>query len=109
MAVENRATRTIYHRVHGAASLFVVDARHALTFKDEWSATPWARNGDKIEPSIPIPDGWENGSASERIALALRLGADRKGLTAAKADELITTEVERRLAAETPEAEQSAQ
>jgi|SRR6185312_8915534 len=100
MAITKTATRTIYHIEDGPKALYHVDALHALKFKDEWSATPWKKNGEKSEPIVEIPEDWADQSAHERIALAVKLGADRKGLTAAKADEVILAEVEER--AETP-------
>jgi hypothetical protein len=96
MAVAKAATRTIYHKEQGAVSMYHVDARHALRFKDEWSETPWKKDGSKAEPTIEIPEDWADQSAHERIALAVKLGAERRGLTAAKADEVILAEVEAR-------------
>ncbi|MCK1718867.1 hypothetical protein [Bradyrhizobium sp. 141] len=48
------------------------------------------------ETAIVIPDNWQNLPALQRINLAAKLGADRKGLIAAKADEVIQAEVDRR-------------
>lgn len=100
MALAKAATRVVYHKEDGPQAMYHIDAAHALKFREEWSATPWSKNGDKSEPIVEIPEGWAELSAHERIALAVNLGATRKGLTAAKADEVILAEVERR--AETP-------
>lgn len=48
------------------------------------------------ETAIVIQDNWQNLPPLQRINLATKLGADRKGLTAAKADEVIQAEVDRR-------------
>lgn len=96
MAVKKSAVRTIYHVKDGPSTMYDIDTAHALKFKDEWSPTPWAKNGEKSEPTIEIPNDWADTSSQQRIALAVKLGADRKGLTAAKADEVILAEVERR-------------
>ena len=60
---------------------------------------PWGKKGEKTVQIVEIPDGWEDIKPSERISLAVALGAKRIGLTGAKADEVIATEVERRKAA----------
>jgi hypothetical protein len=96
MAISKAATRTIYHIENGPASLYHVDANHALRFKDEWSATPWKSNGEKAEPIVEIPADWQDQSAHQRIGLAVNLGAERKGLTASKDDDFILEEIERR-------------
>jgi len=96
MALAKAAQRTIYHVKNGPQAMYHVDANHALRFKDEWSATPWKKNGDKAEPVVEIPEDWADQSSHQRIALAVQLGAERRGLTAAKADEVILAEVERR-------------
>lgn len=54
------------------------------------------QDGPAPEPLVEIPDDWQDRKPSERIALAVKLGSERKGLTAAKADEVIEDEVERR-------------
>lgn len=48
------------------------------------------------ETAVVIQDNWQNLPALQRINLATKLGADRKGLTAAKADEVIQAEIDRR-------------
>jgi hypothetical protein len=95
MAVKKSAVRTIYHIEDGPASMYEIDARHALQFK-EWSETPWTKTGEKSAPVVEIADDWQDMSAQQRIALAVKLGADRKGLTSGKADEVILAEIERR-------------
>jgi hypothetical protein len=95
MAVKKSAQRTIYHIEDGPASLYEIDARHALKFK-EWSETPWTKSGEKSAPVVEIPEDWGDMTSQQRIALAVKLGADRKGLTAGKADEAIMAEVEKR-------------
>lgn len=102
MAVKKSAQRTIYHVEDGPKAMYEIDARHALRFPKEWSETPWGKDGGKSVPIVEIPEGWQDGAASERIALAVRLGADRKGLTGAKADEAIEAEVEHRQTTEVP-------
>jgi hypothetical protein len=94
------ALRTIYHKDTGPQQMYEIDARHALRFKDEWSPTPWGKNGEKLEPIVEIPSDWQDLTNQQRIALAVKLGAERKGLTAAKADEVIQAEVDRREATE---------
>lgn len=99
MAIDQSAMRTIYHKQNGPATMFKIDAAHALTFKDEWSTTPWGRDGNKEPATVDIPPDWQDGKPLERINLAVQLGAERKGLTAAKADDFIQAEVEKREAA----------
>jgi len=94
--VAKSALTTIYHKEDGPKQMYEIDARHALRFKDEWSEAPWSKNGDKSEPIVEIPSDWQDMTNQQRIALAVKLGAERKGLTAAKADEVIEAEVERR-------------
>lgn len=95
MAVTKSAQRTIYHKEQGAVAMYHIDATHALKFKDEWSETPW-KGGEPSDPVIEIPSDWQDLSANQRINLAIKLGAERKGLTGAKADEVIQAEVEKR-------------
>lgn len=51
---------TVYHIKDGAKTLYDIDARHALTFSDEWSREPWPV-GDarkrKTKPADGKPDG----------------------------------------------------
>ncbi len=95
------AVRTVYHVTDGPQSMYLVDARSAVSrFPDQWSDTPWRRNGGKTAPIIEIPDGWEDMKPSDRITLAVKLGGKRPGMTAAKADEQISQEVEKRSASE---------
>lgn len=54
--------------------------------------------GDKSD-AVEIPDGWEKLKPEQRINLARRLGAPVKGTGAAKADEVIQAEVDKRAAA----------
>jgi hypothetical protein len=96
MAVKKSALRTVYHVEDGPAAMYEVDARHALRFNKEWSETPWSGTGEKAIPIVEIPDDWQDLKSSERISLAVSLGAKRPGLTAAKADDVIAAEVERR-------------
>src|ERR1019366_4874736 len=104
MAVNKSAVRTIYHANDGAVSMYEIDARHALRFKDQWSETPWAQDGKPAKPVIEISSEWQDLKPSERIALAMRFGHERKGMTAAKADEIIAAEVEHQLAEPVPPA-----
>lgn len=99
MAAKQSALRTIYHIDDGAQSLYEIDARHALKFSKEWSKTPWKKNGEKAEPIVEIPEDYADLKASERIAIAVQLGADRKGLTGAAADAVIAAELDNRAAA----------
>lgn len=87
---------TVYHIESGPQQMYEIDAGHALKFDKEWSRTPWGKDGEKVVPIVEIPDDWADSSSQQRIALAVKLGADRKGLTAAKADEIILAEVEKR-------------
>lgn len=103
------AVRTVYHIEHGPQSMYLVDARSAVSrFPKEWSNTPWGKKGEKAEPIVEIPDGWQDLKPSQRISLAVELGAKRVGLTGAKADELIEAEVERRDAEREAEAQSEA-
>jgi hypothetical protein len=103
MAISKSAVRTIYHVEDGPQSMYEIDARHALRFKDQWSETPFAQDGKPAAPVIEISSEWQDLKPSERIALAMKFGHERKGMTAAKADEVIFAEVERRLANPEPE------
>lgn len=95
-----RATKTVYHIKDGEFSLYIVDAHTAVrNHPKEWSFTPWGRNGDRIAPLVEIPADWQDMKPSERISLAVSLGAKRIGLTSAKADDVIEAEVEKRTAA----------
>lgn len=89
--------KTVHHVKDGAVSMYLVDANSAVArFPKEWSHTPWGKDGDKTVPIVEIPGGWQDMRPSERITLAVSLGAKRVGLTAAKADELIEAEVDKR-------------
>lgn len=101
MTVKKSALRTIYHVKDGAVAMYEIDATHALKFRKEWSVTPW-KGENPSEEVVEISADWQDLKPTERIALALRLGAKRKGLTAAIADEVITDELEKRAEAETP-------
>lgn len=96
MAVAKSAFVTVYHVEDGPKQMYPIDASHALQFKHEWSATPWGKDGEKSVPIVEIDSDWQDLSNQQRIALAVKLGAERKGLTAAKADEVIQAEVDRR-------------
>jgi hypothetical protein len=100
MAERASAFRTLYHRdAEGkvkAVSMPLVDAGHALSFPDEWSETPWSTDGKPGKPVVDIDPDWQDLRPTQRIALAVKLGADRKGLTAAEADKVIAEEVVRR-------------
>ena len=93
------ATSAVAHHVKDGAVTFpyAVDARHAVSqHPDEWSWQPWGENGEKLAPVVDIPSEWQDMKPMQRINLAVQLGAERKGLTAAKADEAIQAEVDRR-------------
>jgi hypothetical protein len=96
MAVKKSALVTIYHVKDGPQRMYEVDARHALRFGNEWSETPWKTDGVKAEKIVEIPADWQDMTPMQRIALAAKLGAERKGLTASKADDHIVAEIERR-------------
>jgi len=96
MAVKKSALRTLYHVKDGPVAMYEVDARHALRFGEEWSETPWKINGEKAEKIVEIQTDWQNLTPMQRIALAVKLGAERKGLTSSKADDHILAEIERR-------------
>lgn len=94
------AVKTVYHVKDGPTSMYLIDASSAVArFPEEWSFTPWKKDGKKAEPIVEIPSDWQDLKPSERIALAVQLGAKRIGLTAAKADDVIEAEVETRAAA----------
>jgi hypothetical protein len=97
------STKIVHHIKDGPVEMPLVDANSAVArFPNEWSHTPWGKRGEKTVPIVEIPDGWQDLKPSERINLAVRLGAKRVGLTAAKADELIEAEVEHRAAEAAP-------
>ena len=104
------ATKTVHHIEDGPKEMLLVDANSAVArFPDEWSFTPWKKNGERPKPIIDIPVEWQDLKPSERVALAVRLGAERRGLTAAKADELIDAEVDKRAEEAAAEAEAEAE
>lgn len=41
MADRPTPTRVVHHVFDGETVMYHVDARHALTFKDEWKDRPW--------------------------------------------------------------------
>jgi hypothetical protein len=45
MAVKKSAVQTLYHVEDGPQSMPEIDTHHALRFKDEWSKTPWNKDG----------------------------------------------------------------
>lgn len=144
MAEHKSALRTIYHVIDGAVSMHLVDARHALQFRDQWRDKPdftaeekraylqkqidearekadlsgekadevraakverentrrmeklGAADTPRPESVVVIEDNWQNFPPLKRINLATKLGAERKGLTAAAADDVIQAEVDRR-------------
>lgn len=86
-------------------AMYIVDANSAVQrFPKEWSFTPWSKTGDTAVPIVEIPEGWEDLKPSERVTLAVKLGAKRMGLTSAKADEIIDAEQQKRAAASAPAA-----
>jgi hypothetical protein len=96
--VARSAVKTVHHIKDGAVTIPIIDANSAVArFPKEWSFTPWGKDGARVE--VEIPDGWQDLKASDRISLAVRLGAKRPGLTSAKADDLIEAEAEKRAAA----------
>lgn len=91
------ATKIAYHVDDGPKEMYNVDANSAVArFPDEWSHTPWSKDGKQAKPLVEIPADWQDERPLQRIALAVALGNERKGLTAAKADDIITAEVEKR-------------
>lgn len=108
MKIEATNSMVAYHIKDGATVFnYAVDAHSAVSrFPEEWSFTPWSSDGKKSAPLIAIPEDWQEQSTAARINLAMALsGEPRKGMTAAKADDIILAEVERREAeAEKPEA-----
>ena len=50
MASRQSAMRTLYHKTDGAVSMYAIDARHALKFKDEWKVKPWPGQHKAEEP-----------------------------------------------------------
>lgn len=99
MKIEVNQPTTAYHKEFGPTNFaYGVDAHSAVRqHPKEWSFTPWADDGKPTAAVIDIPLGWEDQSPSARINLAMQIsGEPRKGMTAAKADEIIQTEVDRR-------------
>ena len=95
-----------YHVTEGEHVFpYSIDAESAVgAHPNEWSFTPWSKDGKKSEPIVEIPTDWQDMKPTERINLAIALtGSPRKGLTAAKADDIIAAEVDKRAAAEQPE------
>jgi hypothetical protein len=106
LKIDAATAKVAYHVEDGAMTFpYAVDAHSAVArFPKEWSFTPWAGDGSKSAPVVEIPGDWQDQSPSSRIALALALsGEPRKGMTAAKADDIILAEVERREEEPTPE------
>lgn len=104
LKIDASMSATAYHINDGAVVFpYAIDAHQAVSHHPkEWSWTPWEA-GEKTKPVVAIPDDWQDMKPSDRIALAMRLtGAERKGLTAAKADEMIEEEVDRRAAEPAP-------
>lgn len=105
MKIDSSMSATAYHIETGAFLFpYAIDAHSAVSrFPKEWSFTPWGKDGAPTAAVIEIPADWEEMGPQKRIALAVQMGAERKGLTAAKADEVILAEVERREAEPAPE------
>lgn len=104
LKLDANTSATAYHVENGPQVFpYAIDAHSAVSrFPDEWSFTAWASDGSKSVPVVEIDPDWQDGKPSERIALAIKLGSERKGLTSAKADEVIEAEVERRATAAAP-------
>lgn len=99
MKIEVNQPTTAYHKEFGPTNFaYGVDAHSAVRqHPKEWSFTPWAEDGKPSAPVVAIPLDWQDQTPSARINLALQIsGEPRKGMTAAKADEIILAEVERR-------------
>ena len=105
LKIDAGTSAVAYHIQDGRHEFpYAIDARMAISqHPKEWSWTPWGKDGEKTVPVADIPDDWQDMSALARINLAVQLGATRKGLTAAKADEVIQAEVDKRAEAQ-PEA-----
>jgi hypothetical protein len=104
--IDAASAKVAYHVEDGAMTFpYAVDAHSAVSrFPNEWSFTPWSKDGGRTAPVVEIPPDWQDQSPSSRIALALALsGEPRKGMTAAKADDIILAEVERREEEPAPE------
>lgn len=98
----NESTSKVAYHVKDGEHLFpyAVDANSAVaSHPEEWSFTPWGKDGKKTASVVEIPPDWQDLKPMQRISLAVSLGAERKGLTAAKADEVIQAEVDEREAA----------
>lgn len=104
LKLDANTSATAYHVKDGAQVFpYAIDAHSAVArFPKEWSMTPWSDNGEQSAPIVEIPDGWQDLKPLQRINIAVQLGADRKGLTAAKADEVIEAEAEARAEAPAP-------
>jgi len=99
LKIDASMSAVAYHKTDGAVTFpYAIDAHQAVSHHpDEWSKTPWLEDGEKSVPTVEIPEGWEDMKPTDRINLAIRLtGAERKGLTAAKADEIIAAEAAKR-------------
>lgn len=102
MKIDEATSKVAYHIEDGEVRFpYAIDANNAVgQHPKEWSFTPWGKDGSKLDPVVDIPDGWQDLKPLERINLAASLGEVRKGLTAAKADEAIQAEVEKREASD---------
>jgi gentisate 1,2-dioxygenase len=59
------AVTTVYHVIDGAVSMYIIDAKHALSHKDEWKDRPWKeseveaykrRKAKAVAKGIPVDD-----------------------------------------------------
>jgi hypothetical protein len=93
------ATKIVHHIKDGPKEILLVDANSAVArFPEEWSETPWSKDGKQAKPMVEIPADWQDRNGLARIAIAVSLGNERKGMTASKADDIILAEVEKRAA-----------